>query len=182
MVAHGDVGARQITRRGNTGIPRNHNRCFTHAVSLPPHNAFFNLRRLVHRPMASTAHIAGTLAFASMSFGITFERSKPVVIERNRRIDNGESRRIFTASFNIEFVVETFLGEITFFVGHPIVEPAMRLNYEFRHIAVSSPDYFDCNVRHHLPRLQMPDSDAVPINYRNTKLYKHQSNRSDSTS
>src|SRR5215471_17252816 len=116
MVAHGDVGARQITRLGNTGIPRNHNRCFTNAVSLAPHNAFFNLRRLAYRPMASTAHIAGALTFASMSFGITFERSKPVVIQRNRRIDSGESRRILAASFYIELVVEPFFGEIALFI------------------------------------------------------------------
>src|SRR5262245_61271637 len=101
MVAHGDVGARQITRLGNIGIARNHNRRFTNAVSLPPHNAFFNLRGLVYRPMPSTAHIAGTLALASMPFGITFERSKPVVIERNRRIDGRESRRVLAASFYV---------------------------------------------------------------------------------
>src|SRR5262245_9819442 len=101
MVAHRDVRAREIARLGNTGISRNHNRCFTNTVSLPPHNAFFNLRRLVHRPMASTAHIAGTLTLASMPFGITFERSKPVVIERNRRIDGRESRRVLAASFYV---------------------------------------------------------------------------------
>src|SRR5262245_65585943 len=105
MVAHGDVGARQITRLGNTGIPRNHNRCFTHAVSLPPHNAFFNLRRLVYRPMAGTAHIACALTFASMPFGITFERSKPVVIERNRLIYSGDPRQVLSTFFYIDFVV-----------------------------------------------------------------------------
>src|SRR5262245_3818466 len=87
--------------------------------------------------MASTAHIAGAFAFASMSFGITFERSKPVVIERNRRIDCGEPRRILSASFYIELVVDPFRSEIALFIGDPIVEPAMRLNHEFRHIAVS---------------------------------------------
>src|SRR5215813_8091348 len=137
MVAHGDVGAREITRVGNTGIPRNHNRCFTHAISLPPHNAFFNLRRLIYRPMTSAAHIAGALALASMPFGITFERTKPVVIQRNRRIDSRESRRILAASFNVELVVKPFFGEIALLISDPIVEPAMRLNYEFRHIAVS---------------------------------------------
>src|SRR5262249_42739450 len=100
----------------------------------------------------------------------------------NWRIDRGESRRILAASFYVELVVEPFLGEIALFISDPIVEPAMRLNNKFRHIAVSPPDYCACTVRNHLPRLQMPDSDAVPINYRNTKLYKHQSNRSDSTS
>ena len=87
--------------------------------------------------MASTAYIARALAFASMSFTITFERSKPIVIERNRGIDSGESRRILAASFYIQFVVETFLTEIALFVCDPIVEPAMRLNNELRHIAVS---------------------------------------------
>src|SRR5262245_59183580 len=133
MVSDRDVRARQIAGLGYAGITRNHNRCFTNAVSLPPHNAFLNFGRLVYRPMASTADIASTLTFASMSFGITFERSKPVVIKLNRRIDSGESRRVLAASFYIELVVETFLGEITLFVGDPIVEPAMRLNYEFRH-------------------------------------------------
>src|SRR5262249_9123111 len=141
-----DVSARQITRVGNTGIPRNHNRCFTNTVRLSPHNAFFNLRRLVYRPMTSAAHIAGALALASMSFGITFERSKPGVIQRNRRIDSGESRRIPAASLYIELVVEPFLGEITLFIGDPIVEPAMRLNYKFRHTAISH-KYFDCDTK-----------------------------------
>src|SRR4029453_18324918 len=137
MVADRDVRARQIAGLRNIGIPRNDDRCFTNAVSLPPHNAFFNLRRLVYRPMASTAYIAGALAFASVSFGITFERSKTVIIERNRRIDSGESRRVLAASFHIELVGETFLSEIALFVSDPIVEPAMRLNNKFRHIAVS---------------------------------------------
>ena len=42
----------------------------------------------------------------------------------------------FWASFNVERVVESFLTEIAFFVGNPIIEPAMRLNNEFRHIAL----------------------------------------------
>src|SRR5215475_9108501 len=171
MVAYRDIRARQIDRFGNVGIPWNQNRCFTNAIRLSPHNAFFNLRRLVYRPMASTADIAGVFAFASMSFGITFERSKPVVIQLNRRIDSGESRCVLTASLYIELVVEPFLGEIALFVGDPIVEPSMRLNNKFRHIAVSPPDYFDCNVRHHLASLQMPDSAAVGTNYWITKLY-----------
>src|SRR4030095_6216842 len=124
MLAYRDVRERQIAGLGNAGIPRNHNRRFTNAVSFPPHNAFFNLRRLIYRPMASTADIAGALTFASMSFGITFERSKTVIIEGSRRIDSGESRRVLAASFYVEFVVETFLGEIALFVGDPIVEPA----------------------------------------------------------
>src|SRR5262249_43886055 len=148
---------RQIARLRNTGIPRNHNRCFTNAVSFSPHNAFFNLRRLVYRPMASTADVAGATAFASMPFGITFERSKPVVIERNRGIDSGEARRILTASFYIELVVETFFSEIALFVSNPIIEPAMRLNYEFRHTAVSPLIISIAMLWHHLPRLQMPD-------------------------
>src|SRR5262245_38720318 len=145
MVAHRDVRARQIARLGNAGIPRNHNCCFTNTVSLSPHDAFFNLRRLVYCPMAGTTNIAGALALVSMSFGIAFERSKPVVIERNRRIDSSESRCILSASFYIELVVEPFLGEITLFISDPIVEPAMRLNYEFRHIAVSH-KYFYCHA------------------------------------
>lgn len=107
------------------------------AASLPPHNAVFNLRRLVYRPMTSTADIAGAFALASMPFSIAFERSKTVVLERNRRIHSGEPRHVLAASFYVEFVVETFLGEVALFVGDPIVEPAMRLNNEFRHIAVS---------------------------------------------
>src|SRR5262249_28733546 len=87
--------------------------------------------------MASTADIAGALAFVPVSFGIAFERSKPVVIKRNRGIDSGESRRILAASFYIELVVETFFSEIALFISDPIIEPAMRLNYKFRHIAVS---------------------------------------------
>jgi hypothetical protein len=106
-------------------------------------------------PMASAADIAGALAFASMSFGITFERSEPVVIERSRRIDSGESRRVFAASFHIEFVVETFLGEIALFVGDPVVEPAMRLNNEFRHIVVSTLIICIAMLRHDLARLQI---------------------------
>ena len=70
--------------------------------------------------------------------------------------DSGESRRVLAASFYIEFVVETFLGEITFFVGDPIVEPSMRLNNEYRHIAVSPLIISVAMLRHHLARLQMP--------------------------
>src|SRR5262245_44788673 len=136
MIAHRDVRARQIARLGNTGIVGNHNRCFTNTVSLPPHDAFFNLRRLVYRPMTGTADIAGALTFTSMPFGITFKRTKPIVVERNRRIDISESRRILAAYFYVELVVEPFLGEITFFISDPIVKPTMRLNYEFRHIAI----------------------------------------------
>src|SRR4249920_2611906 len=117
MVPDRDVRTRQIAGLRNAGIPRSHDRCFTNAVSLPPHNPFFNLRRLVYRPMASTADIAGAFTFASVSFGITFERSKPVIIEGNRRIDSGQSRRVLAASCYIELVVETFLGEISLFVG-----------------------------------------------------------------
>lgn len=40
--------------------------------------------------------------------------------------------RVLAASFYIEFVVETFLSEIAFFVGDSIVEPAMRLKNEVR--------------------------------------------------
>ena len=105
--------------------------------------------------MASAADIAGAFTFASMSFGITFERAKTVVLERNRRIDSGESRRVLAASFDIEFVVETFLSEIAFFVGDPIVEPAMRLNNEFRHIAVSPPIISIVLLWHHVARLQI---------------------------
>src|SRR4029450_14157653 len=101
MLAARDVRARQIAGLRNIGIPRNHDRCFTNAVSLPPHNAFFNLRRLVYRPMASTASIAGALAFASVSFGIMFARSKTVVIERSRRIDSGESRRVIAGALHV---------------------------------------------------------------------------------
>ena len=155
MVPDRDVRARQIAGLGNLGISRNHNRCLANAVSLPPHNAFFNLRRLVYRPMASAADIAGALTFASMSFGITFERAKTVVVERNRRIDSGESRRVLAASFDIELVVETFLSEIALFVGDPIVEPAMRLNNEFRHIAVSPLIISSGMLRHHVARLQI---------------------------
>src|SRR4029077_4272522 len=61
--------------------------CLTNTVSLPPHDAFFNLRRLVYGPMASAADIAGAFTFASMSFGITFESSETVILQRNRRID-----------------------------------------------------------------------------------------------
>src|SRR5262245_19201574 len=157
MVAHRDVRAGQIARLGNTGIPRNHNRCFANAVSFSPHNAFFNLRRLVYCPMASTADIAGALAFVPVSFGIALERSKPVVIKRNRGIDSGESRRILAASFYIELVVETFFSEIALFISDPIIEPAMRLNYEFRHTAVSPLIISIAMLWHHLPRLQMPD-------------------------
>src|SRR5215471_9898677 len=144
MVAYRNVCAREIAGLGNAGIARNHNRCFTNTVSLSLHDAFFNLSRLPYRPMAGAAHVSGAFAFASMSFGITFKRSKPVVIERYRRIDSGESRRIFTASFYIELVVETFLGEITLFVGHPIVEPAMRLNHKFRHRCLPQLFYLPC--------------------------------------
>ena len=105
--------------------------------------------------MASTADIAGPLAFASMSFGITFKRSKTIVIERNRRIDSGESRRVLAASFHVEVVVETLLGEIALFIGDPIVEPAMRLNNKFRHIAVSPPIISLAMLWHHLARLQI---------------------------
>jgi hypothetical protein len=115
--------------------------------------------------MASTADIAGALAFAPMSFAITFERSKTVVIERNRRIDSGESRRVLAASFYVEFVVEPFLSEIALFVGDPIVEPAMRLNNEFRHIAVSPLIISIAMLRHRLALLQIrtgpTDGDAV---------------------
>jgi len=89
MVAYRNVRARQIGWFGNPGISRNHNSRLTDAVSLPPHNAFFNLRRLVYGPMASAADISGTFTLASMSFGVTFERAKPVILERNRRIDSG---------------------------------------------------------------------------------------------
>src|SRR5262245_66403384 len=123
MVAHRDVRARQIARLGNTGIPRNHNRCFANAVSFSPHNAFFNLRRLIYRPMASTADIAGALAFVPVSFGIAFERSKPVVIKRHRGIDSGESRRILAASFYTKLMAETFFSELAIFVGGQIVAP-----------------------------------------------------------
>ena len=105
--------------------------------------------------MTSTADIAGALPFAAMSLGITFERAKTVVVERNRRIDSGESRRVLAASFYVEFVVETFLGEIALFVGDPIVEPAMRLNNEFRHIAVPPLIVSSGMLRHHVARLQI---------------------------
>ena len=78
-----------------------------------------------------------------------------VVTERNRRIDSGESRRVLAASCYIEFVVETFLSEIALFVGDPIVEPAMRLDNEFRHIAVSPIIISIAMLRHHLARLQI---------------------------
>ena len=89
MVADRNVRARQIGWFGNPGISWNHNGRLTNTVSLPPHNAFFDLRRLVYSPMASAADIAGAFTLASMSFGVTLERAKTVVLERNRRIDSG---------------------------------------------------------------------------------------------
>ena len=61
-------------------ISRNHNSRLTNTVSLPPHDALFNLRRLVYGPMASATDIAGAFTFASMSFGITFERAETVIL------------------------------------------------------------------------------------------------------
>lgn len=46
---------------------------------------------------------------------------------------SGERGRVLAASFYIEFIIETFFTEIAPFVGHPIVEPAMRLDDKFCH-------------------------------------------------
>src|SRR5918995_6312917 len=134
MEADCNVGARQIAGLGDAGLVGHNNGRFTNTVSLPPHNAFFNLRRLVYRPMASTADIAGAFTLAPMPLGITFERAKTVILERDGRIHAGEPGRVLAASFYIELVVQTFLGKITLFLGDPIVESTMRLNNKFRHI------------------------------------------------
>src|SRR5688572_27736454 len=135
MVADRNVRSRQIARRGNAGVSRNHNSCFANTVRLSPHHAIFNLRRLVYRPMTCAANVAGAFTLASMALGVAFERPETVVLERHRQIHAGELGRVFAASLDIELVVETFLAEIALFVGDPIVEPAMRLNNEFRHSA-----------------------------------------------
>ena len=55
--------------------------------------------------MARAADIAGAFVLASMSFGVALERAETVILEGNRRIDSGESRRVFAAAFHIELVV-----------------------------------------------------------------------------
>jgi hypothetical protein len=87
--------------------------------------------------MASAADIPGAFALVSMPFGIAFKRPEAVIRKRNRRIDTGEPGRVFAASFDVDFVVETFLGEVAVLVGDPVVQPAVRLDNEFRHIYIS---------------------------------------------
>jgi hypothetical protein len=96
--------------------------------------------------MARTTDIARVLTLASVPFGIPLECAETAILERNRRIECREARRIFWASFNVELVVESFLTEIAFFVGNPIIEPAMRLNNEFRHISLSPSKSFCLNA------------------------------------
>src|ERR1044071_7394455 len=98
MISDGDLCASQFLRLGNCGFFGHHDSRFADAVSPAPHDPFLNLRRLVDRPMASAAHIAGTLTLASVPFGITLERAKPVIDQRSRRIDSVQARRVLAAA------------------------------------------------------------------------------------
>jgi hypothetical protein len=84
--------------------------------------------------MTRTTHVARAFAFASVSLRVPFECAKAAILERAWRIDGREPGRVLAASFHIELEVEAFRGKIAFFVDDPIVEPAVRLNDEFRHI------------------------------------------------
>ena len=136
VVPNRDVPVRQIAGFGHGGFPRDNDSGFANTVSFSPHHTFFNFRSLVDRPVAGTTDIARVLTLASVPFGIPLECAETAILERNRRIECREARCIFWASFNVELVVESFLTEIAFFVGNSIIEPAMRLNNEFRHIAL----------------------------------------------
>src|SRR4026209_2244964 len=116
MVPDRNVGMRQIAGPGNARIARNNNRGFANTVRLSPHHPFFNFRRLVYRPMACAADIAGAFPLASMSFGVTFECAKTVILKRHRHIHAAELGSILAASFDIELVVETFLDKISLLV------------------------------------------------------------------
>jgi hypothetical protein len=66
--------------------------------------------------MACATDISGAFTFASMSFGITFERAESVILSSGiSEIDRGWTRCVLAASFDIELVVETFRSEIAFF-------------------------------------------------------------------
>src|SRR5689334_2517928 len=154
MVPDCHFRVRQMTGLENGGLRGNHDGGFTDAVSLPPHNPFFTLGRLVHRPVAGAAYVSSALSFASMSFGIAFVCTKAMVFEGVRQIDSGEPRCVLAAPFDVKFIIQAFPGEIAFFVGDPIIEPAVRLNNQFRHSAISSPS-FNAMLKHDLACLQL---------------------------
>jgi hypothetical protein len=52
---------------------------------------------------------------------------------RRRRLDARRIGRSGDNRLDEEFVVETFLFEIAFFLGDPLLETPMRLNPEFSH-------------------------------------------------
>jgi hypothetical protein len=82
MVTNRDFRAGQVPGFENVGISRHDNGRLTNAIGFSPHHPLLDLRSLVDRPMAGTAHVSRLLALASLSFGIALEGAEQGVLDR----------------------------------------------------------------------------------------------------